>query len=197
MAQPSASSSSGPEAAIVQSFAADLDDMFGLDATASRPVDVDHLSQTVNEKKQNLSTKDRELQELEARIRETEERLARVSRNTSPARGAETSVGVAAATYSSPQAPSTHLAPPHASSPGTVSTTSETPTPSHQSPSTMQQPHAVLARPYADRVDTQTLMQGMPGALPQTPKQEWGGSGDYVMVEGEDSARNVAGSGRL
>ncbi|KAK6410356.1 hypothetical protein LTR95_018213 [Oleoguttula sp. CCFEE 5521] len=197
MAHPPASSSSGPEAAIVQSFAADLDDMFGLDSTASRPVDVDHLSQTVNEKKQTLSTKDRELQELEARIRETEERLARVSRNASPARGAEASVGAAAPTHSSSQAPSTHLAPPQASSPSTVSTTREASTPSHQSRATSQPPYAAAERPNAGRMDTQTLMQGMPGALPQTPKQEWGGNGDYVMVEGEDSARNAAGSGRL
>ncbi|OQO09149.1 hypothetical protein B0A48_06040 [Cryoendolithus antarcticus] len=197
MAHPPASSSSGPEAAIVQSFAADLDDMFGLDSTASRPVDVDHLSQTVNEKKQTLSTKDRELQELEARIRETEERLARVSRNASPARGAEASIGAAAPTYSSSQAPSTHLAPPQASSPSTVSTAREAPTPSHQSEATSQPPYAAAERPNAGRMDTETLMQGMPGALPQTPKQEWGGNGDYVMVEGEDSARNAAGSGRL
>nr|OQO28318.1 hypothetical protein B0A51_05437 [Rachicladosporium sp. CCFEE 5018] len=191
MAQPSASSSSGPEAAIVQSFAADLDDMFGLEPTASRPVDVDHLSQTVNEKKQTLSTKDRELQELEARIRETEERLARVSRNASPALGTEASVGAAAPTYSSPQAPSTHLAPPHASSSSTVSTTTEALRPSHQSPAISQPPCAAAERPNAGRMDTQTLMQGMPGALPQTPKQEWGGSGDYVMVE-DENARHAA-----
>ncbi|KAK6439046.1 hypothetical protein LTR95_004744 [Oleoguttula sp. CCFEE 5521] len=197
MAHPSASSSSGSEAAIVQSFAADLDDMFGLEPTASRPVDVEHLSQTVNEKKQTLSTKDGELQELEARIRETEERLARVSRNASPARGAEASVGAAPPSYSSPSAQSTHLAPPQMSSPSTVSTGGEVPTPTHQSPATSQPPYTAAERPNAGRMDTQTLMQGMPGALPQTPKQEWGGNGDYVMVEGDDSARNAAGSGRL
>ncbi|KAF1826338.1 uncharacterized protein K489DRAFT_407090 [Dissoconium aciculare CBS 342.82] len=68
-----------PESTIAQIFADDLDAMFGLTP------EVEQLTQTVEDKKLKVSSGNRELQELEARLKKAEQRLARVSRNNSPA----------------------------------------------------------------------------------------------------------------
>lgn len=104
-----------------------------------------------------------ELEQLEARLRETEQRLAKVSRHNSPSRSGNTG-----ATTESPrdasQQQQTH--------------------PFAQRPTFPDdRPPTGASRPQVDREDTQQLMQGMPGAMPQTPKERTNGREDYIMVD--------------
>jgi peptidoglycan hydrolase CwlO-like protein len=54
---------------MAQAFSSTLDSVFALDS------DVDHLSQTIDQKRFQMIIKTRELEELQAKIRETERRL--------------------------------------------------------------------------------------------------------------------------
>ncbi|KAL2850563.1 hypothetical protein BJY01DRAFT_245404 [Aspergillus pseudoustus] len=58
-----------PQSTMAQAFSTALDSAFSLDS------DVDHLSQTIDQKKFQMLIQNRELEELQARIREAEERL--------------------------------------------------------------------------------------------------------------------------
>ncbi|KAK4548037.1 hypothetical protein LTR36_010757 [Oleoguttula mirabilis] len=129
------------QSTIVQSFATDLDSMFGLSSgavPASSDQGVGQLEQNVEEKKQTVTEASRDLQALEAKLREMEAKLAQVSRGSSPQRQAN--AGLAKSN------------------------------PDKQS------------RPQNTREDTETLMAGMPGAMPPSPRQ-YSGSNDYVMVD--------------
>ncbi|KAJ5375782.1 hypothetical protein N7517_007788 [Penicillium concentricum] len=68
-----------PQSTMAQAFSSALDSAFMLDS------DVDNLSQTIDQKKQQVLIQNRELEELQNRIREAERRLQ--SRST----GANTS----------------------------------------------------------------------------------------------------------
>ncbi|KAK3056890.1 hypothetical protein LTR09_001928 [Extremus antarcticus] len=152
---------------VAQSFAADLDSMFGL-STGGPSGGLETLSQTVEEKKEKVSSGQTELEQLEARLRETEQRLARVSRNSSPSRpGAGRTVSGNATGVAQPQE--------H---------------PFAQRPTYPDdRPPTGASRPQAAREDTQQLMQGMPGAMPQTPTGQANGRDDYVMVDKGSSGR--------
>lgn len=106
-----------------------------------------------------------ELQELEARLRETEQRLARVSRGNSPARPANTAV------------------PRITSDKQQVSGGATGTSPLAQKPTYPADRPPTGGRPQNVREDTQNLMAGMPGAMPQTPGQQYSGSSEYVMVD--------------
>lgn len=110
-----------------------------------------------------MSSGEQQLQELEAKLRETEERLARVSRQSSPSRQANTAV------------PRTHPDSKPATD-GAVKTS-----PLAQKPTYPADRPATAERPTTERADTQTLMSNMPGALPGTPQHN--GSSEYVMVD--------------
>lgn len=58
-----------PTSTMAQAFSASLDSAFSLDS------DVSHLSQTIDQKRQQMMIQNRELEELQQRIREAEERL--------------------------------------------------------------------------------------------------------------------------
>ncbi|KAL2846574.1 hypothetical protein BJX68DRAFT_124860 [Aspergillus pseudodeflectus] len=58
-----------PQSTMAQAFSTALDSAFSLDS------EVDHLSQTIDQKKFQMIIQNRELEELQARIREAEERL--------------------------------------------------------------------------------------------------------------------------
>ncbi|KAJ5175853.1 uncharacterized protein N7482_001730 [Penicillium canariense] len=58
-----------PQSTMAQAFSSALDNAFMLDS------DVNHLSQTIDQKKQHMIIQSRELEALQARIREAEERL--------------------------------------------------------------------------------------------------------------------------
>ncbi|KAL4968521.1 uncharacterized protein BDV14DRAFT_143421 [Aspergillus stella-maris] len=58
-----------PQSTMAQAFSSALDTAFSLDS------DVDHLSQTIDQKKYQMMIQNRELEELQNRIREAEERL--------------------------------------------------------------------------------------------------------------------------
>ncbi|KAJ5758571.1 hypothetical protein N7520_005727 [Penicillium odoratum] len=58
-----------PQSTMAQAFSSALDSAFSLDS------DVNHLSQTVDQKKQYMMIQSRELEALQQRIREAEERL--------------------------------------------------------------------------------------------------------------------------
>ncbi|KAJ6014121.1 hypothetical protein N7540_008712 [Penicillium herquei] len=60
-----------PQSTMAQAFSSALDSAFMLDS------DVNHLSQTIDQKKQQMIIQSRELEALQQRIRETEERLKR------------------------------------------------------------------------------------------------------------------------
>lgn len=159
-----------PESSIAQSFAADLDSMFGL-STGEVPVRSESgentsgdIEQALNQKKQTLSSKAAELEELEARIKATEERLAK-SRNASPARAnlpqGQANVG---APFQQQQ--------------------QQSPTAQRTGHPLAQQPSYPPDRPATQRENTQALMSGMPGHLPPpTPAQEYGRE-EYVVVDG-------------
>ncbi|KAF2172539.1 hypothetical protein M409DRAFT_17770 [Zasmidium cellare ATCC 36951] len=151
-----------PESTIAQNFAADLDSMFGLNA----PPGVDNLSRTVEEKKHTVTTGEQQLQELEAKLRETEERLARVSRQNSPSRQANTAV------------PRTHPESKQAAD-GAAK-----PSPLAQKPTyPADRPPTSGDRPPTERADTQEIVRNIPGAMPETPQPQYGGSNEYVMVD--------------
>ncbi|KAJ5484144.1 hypothetical protein N7539_005940 [Penicillium diatomitis] len=58
-----------PQSTMAQAFSSALDSAFMLDS------DVNHLSLTIDQKKQQMAIQTRELENLQARIREAEERL--------------------------------------------------------------------------------------------------------------------------
>ncbi|KAJ5339798.1 hypothetical protein N7452_006526 [Penicillium brevicompactum] len=58
-----------PQSTMAQAFSSALDSAFMLDS------DVNNLSQTVDQKKQQMMIQNRELEELQNRIREAEQRL--------------------------------------------------------------------------------------------------------------------------
>jgi hypothetical protein len=58
-----------PQSTMAQAFSSTLDSVFALDS------DVDHLSQTIDQKRFKMIIQTRELEELQAKIRETERRL--------------------------------------------------------------------------------------------------------------------------
>ncbi|KAJ5729455.1 uncharacterized protein N7483_003963 [Penicillium malachiteum] len=60
-----------PQSTMAQAFSSALDSAFMLDS------DVNHLSQTIDQKKQQMIIQSRELEALQQRIREAEERLKR------------------------------------------------------------------------------------------------------------------------
>ncbi|KAJ5784331.1 uncharacterized protein N7503_009543 [Penicillium pulvis] len=62
-----------PQSTMAQAFSSALDSAFSLDS------DITHLSQTVDQKKQQMLIQSRELEVLQQRIREAEERLKRQS----------------------------------------------------------------------------------------------------------------------
>ncbi|KAL2001077.1 hypothetical protein VTN02DRAFT_2244 [Thermoascus thermophilus] len=70
-----------PQSTMAQAFSLALDSAFKLDS------DADHLSQTVDQKKQMVMIQSRELEVLQAKIREAEERL-RKARGASGGDGA-------------------------------------------------------------------------------------------------------------
>ncbi|GAQ34662.1 hypothetical protein AtubIFM55763_001581 [Aspergillus tubingensis] len=58
-----------PQSTMAQAFSTALDSAFSLDS------DVNHLSQTIDQKRHQMMIQERELEQLQARIREAEERL--------------------------------------------------------------------------------------------------------------------------
>ncbi|KAJ5243378.1 uncharacterized protein N7469_001705 [Penicillium citrinum] len=58
-----------PQSTMAQDFSSALDSAFMLDS------DVNHLSQTIDQKKQQMMIQSRELEELQQRIRDAENRL--------------------------------------------------------------------------------------------------------------------------
>ena len=150
--------------------------MFGLSSGSG----TDHLTQAVEEKKSTVNQKDKELQELEARLRETEERLKKVSRNSSPARQANTGASMVPPIRTPPSGRTLQ--------PSDAGRSSQLPSQTHTYPEDRQyaseQYAAEQQRPQGTRQDTATMMRGMPGAMPETPPVErlYGGREDYVMV---------------
>ncbi|OJJ47137.1 hypothetical protein ASPZODRAFT_15820 [Penicilliopsis zonata CBS 506.65] len=68
-----------PQSTMAQAFSSALDSAFSLDS------DVDHLTQSIDQKKQAMMIQSRELEQLQAKIRETEARLkARQSMTIDP-----------------------------------------------------------------------------------------------------------------
>ncbi|KAM0719609.1 hypothetical protein Q7P37_003739 [Cladosporium fusiforme] len=161
-----------PESSIAQSFAADLDSMFGLSTSdSSMPAagttstfGAGDLSSALQEQKQTLTSKAAELEELEAKLRATEERLAK-SRHASPARQAN--VGA-------------HRLP------TTDNNNPQQPTDLGQRPGhpLAQKPNYPPDRPPTQRENTEALMSGMPGYMPPPTPQEYGsGRDEYVVVD--------------
>ncbi|KAJ5444751.1 uncharacterized protein N7458_008623 [Penicillium daleae] len=68
-----------PQSTMAQAFSTALDSAFMLDS------DVNHLSQTIDQKKQQMMIQARELEALQARIREAEERLQAQTSHSSSA----------------------------------------------------------------------------------------------------------------
>ncbi|PYH90778.1 hypothetical protein BO71DRAFT_461546 [Aspergillus ellipticus CBS 707.79] len=58
-----------PQSTMAQAFSSALDSAFSLDS------DVNHLSQTIDQKRHQMMIQNRELEQLQAKIREAEERL--------------------------------------------------------------------------------------------------------------------------
>ncbi|PWY89406.1 hypothetical protein BO94DRAFT_555771 [Aspergillus sclerotioniger CBS 115572] len=58
-----------PQSTMAQAFSTALDSAFSLDS------DVNHLSQTIDQKRHQMMIQTRELEQLQAKIREAEERL--------------------------------------------------------------------------------------------------------------------------
>ncbi|KAG2413324.1 hypothetical protein HFD88_002513 [Aspergillus terreus] len=65
-----------PQSTMAQAFSSALDSVFALDS------EVDHLSQTIDQKRFQMLIKNRELEELQAKIRAAEERLKAQQANT-------------------------------------------------------------------------------------------------------------------
>jgi len=114
---------------------------------------------TIEIRKKDVSNNQSELELLEAKLRETEQRLAKVSRQNSPSRQANTG------------APRTHL-------PSDGQSDNRAAHPLAQKPT-----YPADRPPTGSRQDTQAMMQGMPGALPTTPAPMGSGREDYVMVD--------------
>ncbi|OOQ88139.1 hypothetical protein PEBR_14033 [Penicillium brasilianum] len=74
-----------PQSTMAQAFSTALDSAFMLDS------DVNHLSQTIDQKKQQMMIQTRELEALQARIREAEERLKAQAYHTTSASQTERS----------------------------------------------------------------------------------------------------------
>ncbi|GES57090.1 hypothetical protein Y699_02625 [Aspergillus terreus] len=70
-----------PQSTMAQAFSSALDSVFALDS------EVDHLSQTIDQKRFQMLMKNRELEELQAKIRAAEERLKAQQANTSSGSG--------------------------------------------------------------------------------------------------------------
>ncbi|EMF17512.1 uncharacterized protein SEPMUDRAFT_146511 [Sphaerulina musiva SO2202] len=140
-----------PESTIAQTFAADLDSMFGLG-------EVDELSKTIEQKKSTVTTGQQQLQELEARLRETEQRLAKVSRQSSPAR---------------PTDPA--LSKPHSEDIPTAGAAISSPL--TQRPLYPDDRPPTGDRPPSKRADPSPRVSSL-----QTP-QQFNGSNEYVMVD--------------
>ncbi|KAF2717095.1 hypothetical protein K431DRAFT_162337 [Polychaeton citri CBS 116435] len=170
-----------PESTIASEFAAEMSSL--LSST------IDPLEQKVEEKKLGVGNAQQELLELEARLRATEQRLAKVSRQPSPAR-----VAPQAPSYpQQPQAQQASIAPVRAPPPvpggyGGGGAGNEY-APADAAPYQPQPPPSYTAPrpPAGPRETTQQMMSHMPGALPlELPRS---GSrtpgGDYVMVQNE------------
>ncbi|KAH8705677.1 hypothetical protein BGW36DRAFT_16686 [Talaromyces proteolyticus] len=67
-----------PQSTMAQAFSLALDNAFMLDS------DVDHLTQSIEQKKQMMTIQARELEALQAKIREAEERLNRDKSDEQP-----------------------------------------------------------------------------------------------------------------
>ncbi|KAI7198108.1 hypothetical protein KC343_g15072 [Hortaea werneckii] len=173
------------ESTVVQSFSADLDSMFGLGEGPA----FGQLAQDVQQKQQTVTSASSELEKLEAKLRETEQRLAAATGGTSSS-GRTPAPNTGAPRSSQPpnprQATSGAAAPPAPSGPPPP------PPPHQQQPQQQQQqtpPYATErptpgSRPQQPaREDTQTLMSHVPGGLPETPRREYTGSNEYVMVD--------------
>lgn len=132
------------------------------------------------DRKQNVSSAAEQLQELEAKLRETEQRLARVSRQSSPSRQANTAV------------PRSH-AEPQQQQQAMSGAMGSGKSPLAQKPTYPEDRPPTGGRPQNVRGETETLMAGMPGGLPQTPVQHNGS--EYVMVDRGDE-RGERGFGR-
>lgn len=137
---------------VAQNFAADLDSMFGLNtssvATLSQNVEekyampmTDYDSTLIANRKANVTSGQSELEQLEAKLRETEQRLAKVSRQNSPSRQAETGAA------------------------------QKQPSPLAQNPTYPDDRPPTGGRPQSKRDDADTKVQGMPGAMPETQGQ--------------------------
>jgi len=138
-----------PESIIAQNFAADLDAMFGLTP------EMEQLNNSVQEKKHTVTKVEQELQALEARLREAEQRLAKVSRDSSPAPSRATPT------------------PPTDAGDATLK-----PSPLAQKPTYPADRPVTADRPRTGRADNRTVVNGMPGAMPN----------EYVVVERESRA---------
>lgn len=127
----------------------------------------------VSHRKQNVSSGQSELEKLEAKLRETEQRLAKVSRQNSPSRQVRQDTQSGALRDRPPQGQGEQQAQAHP--------LSQKPTYPEDRPPTTE---GSLSRPQAGRENTQQLMSGMPGAMPQTPPaNQYNGREDYVMVD--------------
>ncbi|PPJ56368.1 hypothetical protein CBER1_00658 [Cercospora berteroae] len=157
--QPKRVSRPRPESTIAQNFAADLDSMFGLG-------EVDDLSRTIEEKKYTVSSGQQQLQELEARLRETEQRLAKVSRQSSPAPRGDNA-------DSKPYTNGIHTS----EGPATR------PSPLAQKPTYPADRPPTADRPPSKRADTDKLAASIPGALQPSPSPHYHSNNDYIMVD--------------
>ncbi|KAK5112115.1 hypothetical protein LTR62_004458 [Meristemomyces frigidus] len=141
--------------------------------------------------KQVVTSNQQQLEELEAKLRATEHRLSQVSRGNSPARQAH--LGAHRVNEHPDPTPSQTSAQPSSSplAARPIYSADRPPT----APTDDNRPQQ-SERPQNDRVDTQAMMQGMPGAMPQTPRQ-YSNSGDYVMVDrNADQAERTQGYGQ-
>lgn len=130
----------------------------------------------VHNRKQNVTSGQSELEQLEARLRETEQRLAKVSRQNSPSRPANPG-----ATDVWAKEGAENTAPPGRAAPKQPHPFSQKPTYPDDRPPTA--PRTANTRPEGERQNTQEMVSGMPGAMPETPGQQANGRDDYVMVE--------------
>ncbi|KAJ5223839.1 hypothetical protein N7468_008381 [Penicillium chermesinum] len=76
-----------PQSTMAQAFSSALDSAFALDS------EVDHLAQTIDQKKQQMMIQTRELEVLQRRIREAEERLQREQNGRATNGGGDHSAG--------------------------------------------------------------------------------------------------------
>ena len=121
----------------------------------------------INGRKQNVTSGQSELEQLEARLRETEQRLKKVSRQNSPSRQADSG-----ASYTGASKENTPF----------LSPSDNRPSPLSQKPVYPEDRPPAEGRPQNARGDTQEMMSGMPGAMPDDSEQS-NGRDDYVMVD--------------